>query len=192
MLWLRSSFYPKGLATFRPSVGLHVVVLTSKSEHHRHRVCLILSSFYPNFVLILPQIECIVLVVLVVWTPILTAYSVYMIIPILFVWLMLWLTFHFTPRVWQHLDQPMVRMLPLSHRKVNIVVTSFVLFCLILPQFCLILSYFAICHLSDFGNICTIISVITRKQTPIYPANSKWVKWYFSKNVQIRVWPFYF
>jgi len=41
------SFYPKGLATFRPTDGADVAILTSKSEHHRHKFCLILSYFTP-------------------------------------------------------------------------------------------------------------------------------------------------
>jgi hypothetical protein len=41
------SFYPKGLATFRPTDGADVAIITSKSEHRRHKFCLILSYFTP-------------------------------------------------------------------------------------------------------------------------------------------------
>ena len=42
-----NSFYPNGLATFAPSVGLNVAILTSKIVHHRQGFCLNLSYFTP-------------------------------------------------------------------------------------------------------------------------------------------------
>ena len=62
-------------------------------------------------------------------------------------------------------------------------------YCLILSDFTLILSYFAILHFRHFGNIYTIFNHITRNKKAIYPANSKRVKWSKKINVQIWVWP---
>ena len=67
-------------------------------------------------------------------------------------------------------------MLPFSLEKVNIIVTGVVVFCRPLPQFCIHVAFW---HFGDNGNICTIISHITKNKNAIYPAKLIWGKMVF-------------